>query len=43
LHLLCDEREAVGAGESEFHRGAIWLGELATQKKPSKQSEGSAS
>ncbi len=26
LHLLCDDREAAGAGESELVRGACWLG-----------------
>jgi hypothetical protein len=25
LHLLSDSREIVGAGESEFYRGALWL------------------
>jgi hypothetical protein len=25
LHLLHDDREAAGAGESEFVRGACWL------------------
>jgi len=25
LHLLCDDREAAGAGESELVRGACWL------------------
>ena len=25
LHLLCDDREATGAGESRFVRGACWV------------------
>jgi anti-anti-sigma factor len=29
LHLLNDDREIVGAGESEFVRGACWIGALA--------------
>lgn len=29
LHLLGDHREAVGAGESEFIRGACWIGPVA--------------
>ena len=29
LHLLNDDREIVGAGESEFVRGACWVGPLA--------------
>ena len=28
LHLLTDEREASGAGESEFVRGAVWAGPI---------------
>ncbi len=28
LHLLNDDREIVGAGESEFVRGACWIGPL---------------
>jgi hypothetical protein len=28
LHLLPDEREASGAGESEFVRGACWAGPI---------------
>jgi anti-anti-sigma factor len=28
LHLLCDDREAAGAGESELVRGACWLSPL---------------
>jgi hypothetical protein len=28
LHLLHDDRAAAGAGESEFVRGACWLGPL---------------
>jgi anti-anti-sigma factor len=29
LHLLPDDREVVGAGESEFVRGACWLGPIS--------------
>src|SRR5262249_33813445 len=29
LHLLCDDRGASGAGESEFIRGACWVGPVA--------------
>ena len=29
LHLLHDDRAAAGAGESEFVRGACWLGPLS--------------
>ena len=29
LHLLHDDRPIVGAGESEFTRGACWIGPLA--------------
>jgi hypothetical protein len=29
LHLLNDDREIVGAGDSEFVRGACWIGPLA--------------
>ncbi len=25
LHLLADPREFIGAGESEFLRGAVWI------------------
>lgn len=28
LHLLCDDRAASGAGESEFLRGAVWMGPI---------------
>jgi anti-anti-sigma factor len=28
LHLLCDDREAAGAGQSELVRGACWLAPL---------------
>ena len=28
LHLLCDDREATGAGESRFVRGACWVGPI---------------
>ena len=28
LHLLNDEREIVGTGQSEFKNGMIWVGEL---------------
>ena len=28
LHLLCDDRGAGGAGESEFVRGACWMGSV---------------
>jgi anti-anti-sigma factor len=30
LHLLSDSREIVGAGESEFYRGALWLAPIRT-------------
>jgi anti-anti-sigma factor len=30
LHLLHDERGAAGAGESEFVRGACWIGPIAS-------------
>ena len=26
MHLLADERELTGAGESRFSRGAVWIG-----------------
>ncbi len=29
LHLLADSREIHGAGESEFHRGALWFAPVA--------------
>jgi anti-anti-sigma factor len=29
LHLLADQRDAVGLGESEFVRGACWFGPIA--------------
>jgi anti-anti-sigma factor len=29
LHLLADTREIHGAGESEFHRGALWFAPVA--------------
>jgi anti-anti-sigma factor len=29
LHLLHDDRPLTGVGESEFHRGALWLAPLA--------------
>ncbi|MBC8011563.1 MAG: hypothetical protein H7067_15870, partial [Burkholderiales bacterium] len=29
LHLLADTRDIHGAGESEFHRGALWFAPLA--------------
>ena len=29
LHLLPDDREVVGAGESEFVRGACWVGPIS--------------
>ena len=29
LHLLADEREIAGAGESEFLRGACWVGPVS--------------
>jgi anti-anti-sigma factor len=38
LHLLADDREIEGAGESEFVRGACWispLGEIQTGNSPS--------
>ncbi|HYU79661.1 MAG TPA: hypothetical protein VEK56_11790, partial [Vicinamibacterales bacterium] len=28
LHLLNDDREALGAGESAFIRGACWIGPI---------------
>ena len=28
LHMLTDDRPGVGAGESEFTRGACWIGPL---------------
>ncbi len=28
LHLLNDQREAVGIGESEFLQGVCWIGKL---------------
>jgi hypothetical protein len=33
LHLLADQREAVGLGESEFVRGACWFGPLVETGK----------
>lgn len=33
LHLLHDDREITGGGESEFVRGACWVGPIATVKK----------
>jgi anti-anti-sigma factor len=32
LHLLHDDRGAAGAGESEFVRGALWMGPIASQE-----------
>jgi hypothetical protein len=29
LHLLTDDREFEGLGQSEFMRGACWIGPLA--------------
>lgn len=34
LHLLPDERPITGAGESEFLRGACWVGPLARGEAP---------
>jgi anti-anti-sigma factor len=31
LHLLNDERDLSGAGESEFYRGAVWVGPLRAE------------
>ena len=31
LHLLHDDRGAAGAGESEFVRGACWIGPIAAR------------
>ncbi|HUQ68211.1 MAG TPA: hypothetical protein VM165_01735 [Planctomycetaceae bacterium] len=36
LHLLHDERAITGAGESEFLRGACWIGPLATASEDSR-------
>jgi len=33
LHLLADEREIAGAGESEFLRGACWVGPVKEVKR----------
>lgn len=33
LHLLADEREIAGAGESEFLRGACWVGPVTDVKR----------
>jgi hypothetical protein len=30
LHLLNDDRPIVGSGQSEFRRGACWIGPIAT-------------
>ncbi len=30
LHMLSDDRPAVGAGESEFTRGACWIGPIGS-------------
>ena len=32
LHLLTDDREAAGKQESEFVRGACWVGEVSEKK-----------
>ena len=32
LHLLQDDRSPSGAGESEFIRGACWIGPIAAGK-----------
>jgi hypothetical protein len=29
LHLIGDDREIAGAGESDFLRGALWVGAIA--------------
>jgi len=34
LHLLRDDRDIVGGGESEFVRGAVWVGKLAMEMGP---------
>ena len=33
IHLLCDDREIVGAGESEFIRGGLWISPLQSISK----------
>ncbi len=33
LHLLADEREILGGGESEFARGAMWVGAVEAELK----------
>ncbi len=35
LHLLPDQREAIGSGESEFLRGAIWISPIQAEQSPS--------
>lgn len=37
LHLLADDREATGGGESEFVRGACWIGPLSIRGKDGSQ------
>jgi anti-anti-sigma factor len=34
LHLLTDNREGCGSGESEFHRGALWVAPLEVTTGP---------
>ena len=34
LHLLNDDRPIVGAGQSEFSRGACWMGAIKEGKRP---------
>lgn len=39
LHLLNDEREGIGAGESHLRRGAIWCAPVSLDDSTSSQSE----
>jgi hypothetical protein len=39
LHLLNDEREGIGAGESHLRRGAIWCAPVSFDDSHSSQSE----
>lgn len=36
LHMLHDDRDISGAGESEFYRGALWMGPIEIEGKEAK-------
>jgi hypothetical protein len=39
LHLLNDEREGIGAGESHLRRGAIWCAPVSFDDRDSSLAE----